>query len=111
MGKYFEDYVMGETSVSGTRTITEADIVNFAGRSGDFHELHMSEEFAKKGPFGKRIAHGALIFSISIGSRPEISRRIQAPVDSYSGSSSRSGPASSIPYCFSAICFSWSVAI
>lgn len=67
MEKYFEDYVMGETSVSGTRTITEADIVNFAGLSGDFHELHMSEEFAKQGPFGRRIAHGALIFSISTG--------------------------------------------
>jgi acyl dehydratase len=52
---------------SGTRTVTEADIVNFAGLSGDFHELHMSEEFARRGPFGRRIAHGALVFSISTG--------------------------------------------
>ena len=54
-------------STSRSRTITEADIVNFAGLSGDFVELHMSEAFAAKGPFGKRIAHGALIFSISTG--------------------------------------------
>lgn len=67
MSKYFEDYSLDETVVTGTRTITEADVVNFAGLSGDFHELHMSEEFARRGPFGRRIAHGALIFSISTG--------------------------------------------
>ncbi len=67
MSKYFEDYSLDETVTTGTRTITEADIVNFAGLSGDFHELHMSEEYAKRGPFGRRIAHGALIFSISTG--------------------------------------------
>ncbi len=49
------------------RTITEADIVSFAGLSGDFIELHTNEEFAMKTPYGKRIAHGALIFSVSIG--------------------------------------------
>ncbi len=65
--KYFEDYELNSTATSGTRTITEADIVNFAGLSGDFHELHMSEEFARRGPFGRRIAHGALVFSISTG--------------------------------------------
>ncbi|MDQ3010538.1 MAG: dehydratase, partial [Acidobacteriota bacterium] len=65
MAKFFEDYELNDTVISRTRTITEADIVNFAGLSGDFHELHMSEEFARNGPFGRRIAHGALIFSIS----------------------------------------------
>jgi 3-hydroxybutyryl-CoA dehydratase len=64
---YFEDFVIDSVSTSRTRTITEADIVNFAGLSGDFVELHMSEDYAAKGPFGKRIAHGALIFSISTG--------------------------------------------
>ncbi len=67
MSRYFDDYNLGDTFATRTRTITEADIVNFAGLSGDFHELHMSEEFAKRGPFGRRIAHGALIFSISTG--------------------------------------------
>jgi acyl dehydratase len=64
---YFEDYSIDEVRTSRGRTITEADIVNFAGLSGDFVELHMNEEYARKGPFGKRIAHGALIFSISTG--------------------------------------------
>jgi acyl dehydratase len=64
---YFEDYAIDDVRTSRGRTITEADIVNFAGLSGDFVELHMNEEYARRGPFGKRIAHGALVFSISTG--------------------------------------------
>ena len=67
MAKYFDDYAIDETSTTQSRTITEADIVAFAGLSGDFNELHMSEEWAKNGPFGRRIAHGALVFSVSTG--------------------------------------------
>jgi len=67
MGLYFEDFIVGHKTVSRTRTITEADIVNFAGLSGDFVELHMSETFAAAGPFGKRIAHGLLVLSVSSG--------------------------------------------
>lgn len=67
MSLYFEDFSVDHVSKSRSRTITETDIVNFAGLSGDFVELHMSETFAAQGPFGKRIAHGALIFSISTG--------------------------------------------
>jgi len=64
---YFDDYVIGGISKTRSRTITEADIVNFAGVSGDFVELHVSEEYAKKGPFGRRIAHGMLTLSIASG--------------------------------------------
>lgn len=64
---YFEDYIVDHITTSRGRTVTEADIVNFAGLSGDFVELHMNEEYARNGPFGRRIAHGALIFSISTG--------------------------------------------
>jgi 3-hydroxybutyryl-CoA dehydratase len=67
LSQYFEDFTVGNVNTSRTRTVTEADIVNFAGLSGDFVELHMSETYAAKGPFGKRIAHGALVFSISTG--------------------------------------------
>lgn len=67
MSLLFEDFVNDHVSISRGRTITEADIVNFAGLSGDFVELHVNEQYAAKGPFGKRIAHGALIFSISTG--------------------------------------------
>src|SRR5579872_6054435 len=64
---YFEDYAIGDVATSRSRTITETDIVNFAGLSGDFVELHMSEEYAREGPFGRRIAHGLLVLSISSG--------------------------------------------
>lgn len=67
MSLFYNDFVVDTISASRGRTVTEADIVNFAGLSGDFVELHMSETYAAKGPFGKRIAHGALIFSISTG--------------------------------------------
>lgn len=67
MPLYFEDFEIGTTSTSRGRTVTEADIVNFAGVSGDFVELHTNEEYAINGPFGKRIAHGLLVLSISSG--------------------------------------------
>ena len=64
---YFEDFQVGSVFETRGRTITEADIVNFAGLSGDFIELHTNEEYARQTPFGRRIAHGALVFSISTG--------------------------------------------
>jgi 3-hydroxybutyryl-CoA dehydratase len=64
---YFEDYFLDQVRTSRGRTITETDIVNFAGLSGDFVELHTNADYSAKGPFGQRIAHGALIFSISTG--------------------------------------------
>lgn len=51
----------------GSRTITETDIVNFAGISGDFYPLHTSEEFAKNTVFGRRVAHGLLTLSATSG--------------------------------------------
>jgi 3-hydroxybutyryl-CoA dehydratase len=65
--RYLEDLQNGETHTSRGRTITEADVTNFAGISGDYSPLHVDEEFAKTTAFGRRIAHGALIFSISTG--------------------------------------------
>ncbi|MDH5375330.1 MAG: MaoC/PaaZ C-terminal domain-containing protein [Candidatus Bathyarchaeota archaeon] len=66
-GKYFEDLKIGEHFETPGRTVTEADIVNFAGISGDYNPLHIDEEFAKKTRFGARIAHGVLTLSIMTG--------------------------------------------
>ena len=46
------------------KTVTEADIVNFADVSGDFNPVHMSEEYAKKTPFRSRIAHGVIAMGL-----------------------------------------------
>lgn len=67
MSLYYEDFNPGMVFESRGRTITEADIVLFAGLSGDFIELHTNEEYARQSLFGRRIAHGALIFSVSTG--------------------------------------------
>jgi acyl dehydratase len=67
MGKFFEDFNVGDDAMTAGRTITEADIVNFAALTGDWNEIHTNKELAAAGPFGQRIAHGALIFSVSTG--------------------------------------------
>lgn len=67
MGKFFGDITLGEKYTSAGRTITESDITLFAGLSGDYNQLHTNKEFAKKSRFGKRIAHGALTFSVMTG--------------------------------------------
>lgn len=64
---YWEDVEIGVTAVSPGRTMTEADIVGFAGLSGDFNIIHTDAEFAKATPFGQRIAHGLLGLSIASG--------------------------------------------
>ncbi|MFN2533251.1 MAG: MaoC/PaaZ C-terminal domain-containing protein [Pyrinomonadaceae bacterium] len=64
---YFEDFELGSEYVTRSRTITEADVVGFAGLSGDFNPLHVDEEFATKTIFGTRIAHGLLGLSVASG--------------------------------------------
>lgn len=66
-GLYFEDLHVGQTYTTAARTVTEADIVNFAGVSGDFNPAHVDIEHATAGQFGKRIAHGLLGLSIASG--------------------------------------------
>jgi 3-hydroxybutyryl-CoA dehydratase len=64
---FFDDVTVGQEWKSLGRTVTQADIVNFAGISGDFNPIHVDHEFAKSTPFQQPIAHGLLIFSIASG--------------------------------------------
>jgi len=57
---YFEDFHVGQRFVTNARTVTEADVVNFAGLSWDHNPLHTDEVYSAKTGFGKRIAHGLL---------------------------------------------------
>jgi acyl dehydratase len=66
-GKYFSEFAPEQRFESQGRTVTEADVVAFAGISGDFNPLHTDETFAAATPFGRRIAHGMLSASISTG--------------------------------------------
>jgi acyl dehydratase len=65
--QYFEDLSVGDEYVSPGRTVTEADIVAFAGLSGDYNVLHTDAEYMKTSIFGERIAHGLLGLAISSG--------------------------------------------
>jgi 3-hydroxybutyryl-CoA dehydratase len=66
-GRYFEEFQIGDVVVSAGRTITEADIVAFAGLSGDYTQIHTDAEFSRKWIFGQRVAHGLLLLSIASG--------------------------------------------
>jgi acyl dehydratase len=65
--RWFEEIEVGEVSESPGRTVTEADIVLFAGLSGDYNILHTDAEFMKSSIFGERIAHGLLGLAIQSG--------------------------------------------
>ncbi|MCB2190785.1 MAG: MaoC family dehydratase N-terminal domain-containing protein [Deltaproteobacteria bacterium] len=64
---YFDDFEVGQEFVTKARTVTEADIVNFAALSWDTNPLHTDAEFAAQSQFGERIAHGMLGLVIHAG--------------------------------------------
>ena len=66
-GRYFEEFQVGDVVVTSGRTVTEADVVMFAGLTGDYNQLHTDAEFARQGMFGQRVAHGLLGLSIALG--------------------------------------------
>lgn len=67
LGRFYEEFSVNDTWDSPARTITDADLVIFAGFSGDYHPLHTDEEYAKTTQFGKRIFHGPGAFAIATG--------------------------------------------
>jgi len=64
---FFDDLPIGQQFRTAGRTITEADVVAFAGLSGDYNSLHVDAHHAAATPFGGRIAHGLLVLSIASG--------------------------------------------
>jgi acyl dehydratase len=64
---YFDDIEVGQEWESLGRTVTQTDIINFAGVSGDFNPIHINHEFARTTLFGQPIAHGLLVFSMASG--------------------------------------------
>jgi len=66
-GLYFEEFHVGQHLTTPGRTVTESDVVNFAGISGDFNQIHTDAEYSKNTPFGARVAHGLLGLSIASG--------------------------------------------
>jgi 3-hydroxybutyryl-CoA dehydratase len=67
MGLYFDDIEIGARMVTRGRTITETDIIQFAGLTGDYNPMHTDAEYMKQSQFGQRIAHGMLTLSYAVG--------------------------------------------
>lgn len=66
-GLYFEEFQVGQRVITPGRTVSEADIMSFAGLSGDFNTIHTDAEYSATTPFGKRVAHGLLGLAITSG--------------------------------------------
>jgi len=66
-GRYFEEFQVGFSVASAGRTITETDVVSFAGLSGDYNQIHTDAEYAREGMFGQRVAHGLLGLAVASG--------------------------------------------
>lgn len=67
MGLYFEDFFVGQKTITEKRTITENDIMTFAALTGDDNRIHTDPEFSKTTQFGRQIAHGVLGLSFALG--------------------------------------------
>jgi acyl dehydratase len=64
---YFEDFSVGQSFTTPGRTISEADVMNFAAWTGDNNQIHTDAEFAKQTRYGQRIVHGMLGASLCLG--------------------------------------------
>jgi 3-hydroxybutyryl-CoA dehydratase len=74
----FDDVPVGERFATRGRTVTEADVVLFAGLSGDMHPQHVDAEWSAGSRFGERIAHGMLVLSYAVGLMPFDPERVVA---------------------------------
>jgi len=64
---YFEEFAAGQRIVTAGRTITETDVVQFAGISGDFNQIHVDQAYSAQTPVGRRVAHGLLVAAVASG--------------------------------------------
>lgn len=65
--RYFDEFRVGESYTTVSRTVTEADVMAFAGLTMDYNPLHTDFEFAKQTPYGRPIAHGLLGLALANG--------------------------------------------
>lgn len=63
--RFFEDFAVGDAFESPSKTLTDAHFMFFAGLTGDAHPIHYDDEYAKQTRFGRRLAHGLLLASLT----------------------------------------------
>lgn len=84
---YFEDVEIGSVWPGPTQTITESHFRDFAGMTGDFHPIHLDEEYASESAFGERVAHGMLVASLAVVGATSISRHLEESMVAFLGQS------------------------
>jgi acyl dehydratase len=87
--RFFEDFEVGETWESPSRTLNDAHFMAFAMLTGDNHPIHYDDEYAATHPFGKRVAHGLLVASMTALGGSEMSPALFDSVLAFAGQSTR----------------------
>jgi acyl dehydratase len=87
--KYFEDFHLGEKFFIPPKTMTDAHFLFFAGMTGDNHPIHYDDEYAKTTRFGKRVAHGLLVASMTATGASSLSPLIEGSIIAFVEQSSR----------------------
>ena len=87
--KYFEDFHLGEKFHIPAKTMTDAHFLFFAGMTGDNHPIHYDDEYAKTTRFGKRVAHGLLVASMTASGASTLSSMIEGSIVAFVEQSSR----------------------
>ena len=77
---YFEDFTIGDRFKSPGKTLTDAHFLFFAGLTGDDHPLHYDDEYGKKTRFGRRLAHGLLLTSLTAAGASTLSPLIEESI-------------------------------
>ena len=78
--RYFEDFAVGDRFESPSKTLTDAHFTFFAGLTGDAHPLHYDDEYAKRTRFGRRLAHGLLLTSMTAVGASTLSPLIEGSI-------------------------------
>ena len=78
--RWFEDFTVGDRFESPAKTLTDAHFMFFAGMTGDAHPLHYDDEYAKKTRFGRRLAHGLLLTSLTAVGASTLAPVIEASI-------------------------------
>ena len=92
--RWFEDFRVGDRFASPSKTLTDAHFLFFAGMTGDAHPIHYDDEYAKTTRFGRRLAHGLLLTSLTAVGASTLAPIIEASIVAFVEQSTRfRGPA------------------
>ena len=81
--RYFEDFAVGDRFASPSKTLTDAHFLFFAGITGDAHPIHYDDEYAKRTRFGRRLAHGLLLTSLTAVGASTLAPLIEASIGAF----------------------------